>query len=180
MLVQITKIQQTQYIHTSRGSEEVVRRHALMSNMADFVDNIKSLLGGRNVRANLLHSRPDSPPENKTMTIFQLSNMELAAQQEQQLLEQDEKLDLLDDGVQVLKALSRDINLELDIHASLLEDLDRAVDKSQYNMKRNIEGVESLYQKGDGTSFCPLAVIFGLLSFIVYLMSTNVACTLSC
>ena len=85
--------------------------------------------------------------------------------------DQDDQLDLILDGVGTLKNMSEDINQELDLHTSLLDDLDGAVDSTSRRLEDNTDRVKDVEEKE--ASCMPLCIIFVLLMAIIALLFVN-------
>ena len=74
----------------------------------------------------------------------------------------------------------QDIHAELDIHSSLLTEIDSGVDKTNTTLKTQTKKVEAIAEQTGGclAGCCGLFIIFFLLLVIVMLIFTSWACAL--
>lgn len=117
-----------------------------------------------------------SQPVEDTEETAALSNSQLYAQQRQTIAAQDEKLDSILAGVHTLKAISSDIHGELDVHNTLLADLDQQMDHTDNKLRANVRKIASIEKKARGwLSVCCMLVWIVL---IVVLLATDAFCPL--
>jgi len=161
--------QQDNPIKWKIGEGELERRRGLLSSLRNVNDKLEhdiNNVGGRGVRRVPLGAESEETA--------QLSNQQLYANQKSDLADQDEKLDGILDGVSRLKVMSQDINSELDLHASLLTELDGAVDATDARLQRNTKRIELVSESAGG--WCGLLIMFLLFILIILLLATNWFC----
>lgn len=100
---------------------------------------------------------------------------QMLLQQQQVLAAQDEHLDNILHGVGRLKAIGTDIGSELDLHSSLLNDLDHGMDKTTGKLKTNTKNAIVL-QEESSSGWCGICTIVILIGIIILLAATNYAC----
>uniref|UniRef100_A0A0L0P1W6 t-SNARE coiled-coil homology domain-containing protein n=1 Tax=Candidozyma auris TaxID=498019 RepID=A0A0L0P1W6_CANAR len=105
---------------------------------ADEEDNMRSQLMGTSTTIKPYRDDPDQQLDSDALSLQSVdtSNREMFAQHQQQLLEQDQHLDALHDSIRTQHLMGRNINLELDEHLILLNDLERGVDDSGSRLGR--------------------------------------------
>ena len=160
------------------GTDELRRRQGLLSNLQLFLENVRELVSRRSDSARgALFGVASSEGRGDVSRggSETLSNEELLMQSRRQIEDQDEKLDLIGEGLSRLKGMGYEINSELDLHASLLGEIDVAVDRADTNMRANIRGIETVHRSST-ESCCPLGIMALLLAVIVILVGVELPC----
>jgi uncharacterized coiled-coil protein SlyX len=161
------------------GLGELQRRRGQLANLKGFLENTRTLLkesgNSGNPRADLFQG-PVETSSTRTQD-FGGSSVELLSLNEQKLAEQDKTLDVIDDGLQRLKAMSHNLNSELDLHITLLQDLDESVEASNRRMVQTARRVDAFSDGGTENNCGP--IVMGVLCGVMVLFSiTDVACLL--
>jgi hypothetical protein len=159
---------------------ELERRQGLLANLNMFLANVRALntgnTGGAVHRTELLDGVGIS-------SLGLGAGADTSSSQEstlqQQTEEQDERLDLIGEGLERLKGMSFDINYELESQVSLLAEIDGRTDSADRNMRANIRSVESVH-RSSYESWCSLGVMLILLQVIVVLLAIDLPCVNVC
>lgn len=154
------------------GMGELQRRRGLLANLRGFLENARGLTspGHSALRNNFFEAS-----EEMSSTRSQES-VELFSANERKSEEQDETLDIIDDGLQKLKAMSHDLNSELDLHINLLQDLDESVEVSNRRMLSTARRVEQFSGDGSENNCCTIVTMTALCGLIILLALTNLVC----
>jgi len=103
-----------------------------------------------------------------------LSNRALLSRQQEQTSRQDEKLEIILDGVKNLKDMSHGMNQELGRHMQLTDEITPALERTDGRIRQNIGRIGDIEEKSTGC--CPLLTMILLLIVIVFLLSSNAPC----
>ena len=164
--------------------QEIVKRRNRLNDLRVSLDRIKKQSGGDNA-AKRYAANDDKGKKSAPMEIDRTLNFEMdgnAALQQQQfaMQQQDTHLDELLYGVGRLKQIGTDIGQELDLQSSLLDDLDKGVDKTTGKIKSNTKRAGALIEESDnglcGSGWCGFCTILILIGVIIMLVATNYAC----
>ncbi|XP_008463931.1 syntaxin-71 isoform X2 [Cucumis melo] len=95
---------------------------------------------------------------------------------EMRKMKQDQGLDVISEGLDMLKNLAHDMNEELDRQVPLIEEIDSKVDKVTDEIKNtNVRLKETLYEVRTSQNFCIdiilLCVILGIASYLYNILS---------
>ena len=157
------------------GEGEIVRRRGLVAALRAYHERLDASLqpagaGGR--RRGTVRTTPVEDSEETAS----LSNAALYAQQRQVIAAQDEKLDDILASVQTLKAISSDIHSELDLHSTLLNDVEAGVDHTDHMIKANTKKI-GLIEKRDKGWLSVLCMLLWIV-LIIILLATDAFCPL--
>ena len=143
-----------------------------------YVDHLTFIMSQSN-RSALFSKQSTRQPytvqeSNDTINI---DNTQLQSVQQSQLSEQDNRLDDILNGVTKLKYMSNDINNELLLHNTIINELDDTIDHTDSRIKKSTSGIVEMSRSDSGGwgSFCTMVV---LLVLIVLLISTNWFCVI--
>jgi len=151
------------------GDGELIRRQSLMTQLKQLVATADAVLSGKAGARGQLLGQGKRPKEfSDTEETRDLSNQDLLSHQQQMVSKQDEHLDSILVGVGTLKHMGEDIGQELDLHHSLLRDLDASVTNTDTTIQASTHKVEDIQEKEQGC--WPLIIIILLLIGIVVLM----------
>ena len=153
-----------------RRREKVTQLKAKLAGLSADEENASAASGRRRGTAR------SSMAVEDTEETAALSNSQLYAQQRQTIAAQDEKLDDILAGVHTLKAISSDIHSELDVHNTLLTDLDQHMDHTDNTLRANVRKIATLEKRTRGWLSVCCMVVWILL--IVLLLATDVFCPL--
>jgi hypothetical protein len=156
------------------GTDELERRLGMLANLKIFLENVCALSTGVALQRVELFDRAEETEIGGPTVGGGAHNEEKLLQQEEEE-DQDEKLDIIGEGLERLKGMSYDINYELEMHASLLQEIDANVDSANHNMRANIHGVESM-NRSSNSSRCSLSLMAVLFAVIVVLLSIDLPC----
>ncbi|XP_038902168.1 syntaxin-71-like [Benincasa hispida] len=95
---------------------------------------------------------------------------------EMRKMKQDQGLDVISEGLDMLKNLAHDMNEELDRQVPLIDEIDAKVDKVTNEMKNtNVRLKETLYEVRTSQNFCIdiilLCIILGIASYLYNILS---------
>lgn len=107
-----------------------------------------------------------SGPAEETERTAGLDNQGLLAMQEQVMAEQDGQLDELSRIVGSTRHIALAVNEELDVHNTLLDDLDRDAEATQYTLKRAQRRLKNLMSKAT-SNWTLLLVIMLVIALIM-------------
>ncbi|XP_050215265.1 syntaxin-72 [Mercurialis annua] len=126
--------------------------------------------GGSSAQQNI---KFDSSDEHLHGAFFQQSEESSQFRQEYEMrkLKQDEGLDVISDGLDMLKNLAHDMNEEMDRQVPLIDEIDTKVDKATSDLKNtNVRLKQTLIQIRSSRNFCIdiilLCVILGVASYL--------------
>jgi hypothetical protein len=156
------------------GTDELERRQGLLANLKIFLENVCALNTGVAAQRVELFDRAEEI-EKGGLTVGGGEHSEEKLLQQEEEEDQDEKLDIIGEGLERLKGMSYDINHELEMHASLLQEIDANVDSADNNMRANIHGVESM-NRSSNSSLCSLSIMAVLFAVIVVLLAIDLPC----
>lgn len=115
----------------------------------------------------------DSTDGNLGDEYFQQSeeSSQFRAEYEMRKLKQDEGLDVISDGLEILKNLAHDMNEELDKQVPLIDEIDEKVDKNTSDLKKNnVRLKENLTKIRSSRNFCIdivlLCIILGIAAYL--------------
>jgi uncharacterized phage infection (PIP) family protein YhgE len=103
-----------------------------------------------------------------------MDSVQLLQHQQDEIERQNAKLDEVLSGAQDIKSLSYDQQKELDMHAGLLTDIERGMDKADSHLRTNTEDIDDL-DESSGSCWTSVIMIV-LFALIVFLMVSNTAC----
>lgn len=154
------------------GEGEIQRRKGRLAQLNTAVHNIDEVVQERTstAKAGLFEGHKKITVKETDETAL-LSNQQLHATQKDRLSDQDEKLDMIYDGVTKLKIMTQDINQELGLHENLLKDLDEAVERTDTKLQGTEKAVDYVDKKKGGCM--PLFIIFLLLIIIIFVGATD-------
>ena len=157
------------------GEGEISRRKGLVSALRSYHDRLETSLQPAGSSGRRRGGVKAAPVEDTEETIA-LSNSALYAQQRQTIASQDEKLDDILAGVQTLKAISSDIHSELDLHSTLLNDVEVGIDHTDHSIKVNTSKIGAIERKNKGwlSVICMLVWIV----LIIVLLASDAFCPL--
>eukprot|EP00808_Paulinella_micropora_P031169 g74118.t1 len=153
------------------GSGEAQRRRQLVSDLYALNTNAQEILSGAKRRNDI---RQQAMARGDTEETRGLSNTQLLEAQQTEMERQDQQLDGILDGVTKLKVMSSDMSSELDLHESLLQDLQPMIENADGRVVRNVDRVQDISENQGG--WCPFICATLLLAFIVFLLSSNSLC----
>jgi len=107
-----------------------------------------------------------------------LTPRDLVQATEQQLKDQDQSLANIERGVVSLKDLGNGMSTQLDLQKSLLNDLEKGIDKTQQAFQNNTQRIQ-IVEEEDGSKAMGCGIIMCmllLLVLIVFLASSNYPC----
>ncbi|XP_022140629.1 syntaxin-71-like [Momordica charantia] len=95
---------------------------------------------------------------------------------EMRKMKQDQGLDIISEGLDMLKDLAHEMNEELDRQVPLIDEIDAKVDKVTNEIKNtNVRLKETLYEVRSSQNFCIdiilLCVILGIASYLYNILS---------
>ena len=160
------------------GEGEIGRRKGLIAALRAYHDRLDASLNGPATGGRRRGGAPPTartPVEDNEETVA-LSNSALYAQQRATIASQDEKLDSILAGVQTLKAISTDIHSELDLHSTLLQDVDAHMDHADASIKANTRKIAHIERKDKGWLSVICMVVWIIL--IIILLATDAFCPL--
>eukprot|EP00808_Paulinella_micropora_P026968 g2857.t1 len=139
------------------GSGEAQRRRQLVSDLYALNTNAQEILSGAKRRNDI---RQQAMARGDTEETRGLSNTQLLEAQQTEMERQDQQLDGILDG--------------LDLHESLLQDLQPMIENADGRVVRNVDRVQDISENQGG--WCPFICATLLLAFIVFLLSSNSLC----
>ena len=90
--------------------------------------------------------------------------------------QQDDKLSHMLAGVTNIKTMSLDMHEELNLHQNLLQQIDEDVDRNDYKIQINMDGIDNM--QSAKTGWCPLFTMIILLFFIGFSTVSNAPCAI--
>jgi len=159
------------------GDGELTRRRGLLTALKNLYTSVEDGTSNSKTKRELFTGagarRGGRGEENEETK--HLDNTQLVSQQQDVMQKQDEQLGVVLEGVTKLKVMSHDISTELDLHKSLLSDLDHNVDRTDGKIRANTNRIE-VVEKEESGGCCALIVMVLLLVLIIFLASSNYAC----
>ncbi|KAL7115736.1 hypothetical protein ACP275_04G199600 [Erythranthe tilingii] len=95
---------------------------------------------------------------------------------EMRKMKQDEGLDVISDGLDILKNLAKDMNEELDRQVPLMDEMDTKVDKASSDLRRNnVRLKETLHNVRSSQNFCIditlMCIFLGIVTYLYKILS---------
>jgi len=164
------------------GEGEMNRRRGLINDLKKMVISIEDSLSGQTSRTKqqLFAASGKAREEDgeEDLATRELSHKELVQTTQQQIKDQDQSLANIERGVASLKDLGNGMSTELDLQKSLLNDLDKQIDKTDQAFQNNTKRIE-IVEEEDGSKSMGCGLIMCmllLLVLIIFLASSNYPC----
>lgn len=146
---------------------ELKRRAANLKNLGKMYNTTRKKLNTKyNDRADDGFGRRNPVETYDTMN---LSNQEIRQMHAQKIDDQDKDLDDILQGTKRLREIGYDINVEIDRHGRLLEDIDDEMDKAENKVTTNIKRVGFLEKKSKDRGCCLLMALL-LIAIVVLII----------
>merc|ERR1719317_1702306 len=139
---------------------ELKRRQQMLRTLGQSYNECYAAMSGKNRKRSIREAE-------ETIDTMGKSNEQILAMHDRKLVDQDEALDQICDGVKRLRHVGYDINIELDVQERLLGDIDHEMDIAKNKVDGNIIRVERFSQKTKDKGGCCLMLL--LLVIIVVL-----------
>eukprot|EP00462_Mataza_sp_D1_P017249 CAMPEP_0175155726 /NCGR_PEP_ID=MMETSP0087-20121206/21163_1 /TAXON_ID=136419 /ORGANISM="Unknown Unknown, Strain D1" /LENGTH=236 /DNA_ID=CAMNT_0016442969 /DNA_START=39 /DNA_END=749 /DNA_ORIENTATION=- len=154
------------------GVGELERRRGLLAELQSLQKQADASINDRsNSNVSFATRRAGGKAAKETEETMYMTDQALVQEQKQTIEQQDEKLDVLADGLTKLKYMGQDINAELGLHERLLDDIENAVEKTDARIQSNTKGVEEIQMKSK-SNCCIFIVMVLLLAIIVFLIAS--------
>jgi len=163
------------------GDGEINRRRGLVTELKKKAIAIEDSLSGQTSRTKqqLLAATGKAPEDGEEdQATSNMSQKDLIQSTEQTLKEQDQSLANIERGVVSLRDLGNGMSTELDMQKSLLDDLDKQIDKTDQAFRNNTKRIE-IVEEEDGSKAMGCGLIMCmllLLVLIIFLASSNYPC----
>ncbi|XP_057441091.1 syntaxin-52-like isoform X2 [Lotus japonicus] len=150
------------------SEKELNRRKDMLASLRSRVNEMASTLSMPNFSNRDSLFGPEIKPDAMSRTNG-LDNKGVIGLQRQIMKEQDEGLEKLEESVTSTKHIALAVNEELDLHTSLIDDLDQHVDVTDSRLRRVQKNLAVLNKRTNGgcSCLCMLLSVIGIVVLVV-------------